>query len=283
MNFDPDVRQILSNHLKMVFADERGHVLAGPGPGVVRYAVLGPVPLPITLHGRTCRFQWYTFARYPVGEGPDSAAADVILHRLSASDDLPNSVLVMGDLARADAPLVRVHSCCATGDIFGSQRCECGPQLRRAQQMVADEGAGAIVYLSDHEGRGIGLFAKAAAYLLQDNGFDTYEANRKLGFPDDCRNFGEAAFIIHHLRGEGRPIRLISNNPDKRRALEAGGVEVKSLVPLILGLTPHNRRYLQTKRAYGHLFTDDDLEPVDAQSEDEAKSHKPVSVSAMGL
>lgn len=273
MNFDPDARKILANHLKLVFADERGRLLPGAAPGAVRYAVLGPVPLPVTLHGRTCRFQWYTFARYPVSEGPDSSAADVLLHRLAANDDMPSSVLVMGELSRAEAPLVRVHSCCATGDIFGSQRCECGPQLRRAQQMVADEGAGAVVYLADHEGRGIGLFAKAAAYLLQDNGFDTYEANRKLGFPDDGRNFSEAAFIINFLLGEGRPIRLISNNPEKRKALEAGGVAIRSLVPLILGLTPHNLRYLQTKRAYGHLFSDGDLGP--APSDDDETQQAP--------
>lgn len=170
--------------------------------------------------------------------------------------------------------MVRIHSCCATGDIFGSQRCECGPQLRRAQQMVADAGVGAVIYLAQHEGRGIGLFAKAAAYLLQDKGFDTYEANRKLGFPDDGRDFADATFILHHLRGAGQPIRLISNNPEKRKALETGGVTVSGMVPLINGLSKYNLRYLQTKQAKGHTFTDRDLSPSPEKELDSPREAK---------
>lgn len=277
MTLDPDVRQILAGKLSVVTADERGRIVS-TGPSLERYAVLGPVPLPVSLHGRTHHFQWYTYARVPSDLPTDQLTPDVLMHRMAASEDIANSVLVLGDLPRADAPLIRMHSCCATGEIFGSQRCECGPQLRRAQQMVADEGVGAIVYLADHEGRGIGLFAKAAAYLLQDKGLDTFEANRKLGFPDDCRNFAEAAFIIHHLRGAGRTIRLISNNPDKRRALEAGGVKVAGMVPLIMGLSPHNQRYIQTKRAYGHLFGE-----LEVAGDDEVQDHGAVRSTAVGL
>ena len=107
MNFDPAVREILAKSLKIAFADERGRLASGPGPGVVRYAVLGPVPLPVTLHGRTYRFQWFTYARYPQGDGPENLSPEVVLQRLSSADDLPNSVLVMGDLNRTDAPLTQ--------------------------------------------------------------------------------------------------------------------------------------------------------------------------------
>lgn len=258
MMFDPEVRKILGEKLALVWADESGQLLAEQAPGASRFVVLGPVPLPLTLGSRTHLFQWYTFSRWPESRA-EVVTVDVVLHRLAAMESLPSSILVMGDLKAAEAPMVRIHSCCATGDIFGSQRCECGPQLRRAQQLVAEAGEGAVVYLAQHEGRGIGLFAKAAAYLLQDRGFDTYEANRKLGFPEDGRDFGEAAFILNHLRGDGRPIRLVSNNPEKRKALEAGGVKVCGLVPLVNGLTRHNLRYLQSKRAYGHLINERDL------------------------
>ena len=162
MNFDPDVRRVLTEKLQVAYADELGHPLPGPQPGAQRYVVLGPVPLPLTLHGKTHTFQWFTFVRYP-GEALEPLQYEALIHQLAALDGLPNSVLMMGELATAEAPMIRIHSCCATGDIFGSQRCECGPQLRRAQQMVADAGVGAVVYLAQHEGRGIGLFAKAAA------------------------------------------------------------------------------------------------------------------------
>lgn len=258
MKFDADVRRILSEKLQIVYADAAGNLLREPAEDATRYVVLGPVSLPVTLHGRTHIFQWFCYTRY---DGSDESLLDRegLVHSLASTDTLPSSVLMMGDLKTADAPMVRLHSCCATGDIFGSQRCECGPQLRRAMQMIADAGAGAVVYLAQHEGRGIGLFAKAAAYLLQDRGFDTYEANRKLGFPEDSRNFADAAMMIHLLRGADKPIRLISNNPEKKKALELGGVRVTGLVPLVIGLAPYNLRYLQTKRANGHLFTERDL------------------------
>lgn len=272
MNYDPDVRRILAEKLQIIHADEQGRLLSGMSPGALRYVVLGPVSLPVTLHGRTQVFQWFTFMRYP-GDEIEPLNREALIHQLAALDGLPNSVLVMGDLSAAEAPMVRIHSCCATGDIFGSQRCECGPQLRRAQQMVADAGVGAVVYLAQHEGRGIGLFAKAAAYLLQDKGFDTYEANRKLGFPEDGRDFADAAAILNLLRGAGKPIRLISNNPEKRKALAQGGVQVVSLIPLVNGLTSHNVRYLETKRAYGHIFSERDLRLADGEAAVETGSH----------
>lgn len=258
MIIDPEVRKILAESLTLAWADESGRLLPEQVPGAQRYVVLGPVPLPLTLGTRTFLFQWYTFSRWPEARA-EVVTVDLVLHRLAAMESLPSSILVMGDLKGSEAPMVRIHSCCATGDIFGSQRCECGPQLRRAQQLVAEAGEGAVVYLAQHEGRGIGLFAKAAAYLLQDRGYDTYEANRKLGFPEDGRDFGEASFILNHLRGQARPIRLISNNPEKRKALEAGGVKVAGCIPLLNGLTTHNLRYLQSKRAYGHLINERDL------------------------
>jgi len=143
------------------------------------------------------------------------------------------------------APLVRVHSECLTGDALGSQRCDCGPQLRAALRATAAEG-GMIIYLRGHEGRGIGLLDKINAYRLQDDGRDTVDANLDLGLPADARDFGVAARILTEL---GVPaVRLLTNNPDKISALTAAGIEVTEVVPLHVGASRHNVRYLATKR-----------------------------------
>ncbi|WP_127127637.1 GTP cyclohydrolase II [Georgenia sp. SYP-B2076] len=147
-------------------------------------------------------------------------------------------------------PLVRVHSECLTGDAFASLRCDCGPQLHAAMRRAADEG-GVVVYLGGHEGRGIGLLEKISAYGLQDTGLDTVEANLRLGWPVDGREFGAAAAILADL-GLGA-VRLMTNNPDKVDGLCAGGIAVSEVVGLEVGLTEHNRDYLMTKRtAMGH-------------------------------
>jgi 3,4-dihydroxy 2-butanone 4-phosphate synthase/GTP cyclohydrolase II len=150
------------------------------------------------------------------------------------------------------APLVRVHSECLTGEVLGSSKCECGPQLEAALAAIAEEG-GIVVYMRGHEGRGIGLVNKLRAYRLQEDGLDTVEANTALGLPVDGRDFTAAAAILRDL-GADR-IRLLTNNPDKIGQLEANGVRIAERVPLVLPNGPASERYLETKRArLGHLI-----------------------------
>lgn len=148
--------------------------------------------------------------------------------------------------AVASVPLVRVHSECLTGDTFGSQRCDCQSQLHAALAAVQESGRGAVVYLRGHEGRGIGLAAKIDAYRLQDQGFDTYDANEQLGLPAEARRFEVAADILTDL-GVGA-VRLITNNPLKQVDLMAAGIEIVGRVPSHSAPTEHNVRYLRTKR-----------------------------------
>lgn len=160
--------------------------------------------------------------------------------------------LVMGDV-HASAPLVRVHSQCLTGDVFGSLRCDCRQQLEMALAMIAEEGAGILIY-EQQEGRGIGLMPKLQAYELQDSGLDTVEANEKLGFKADHREFALPAEILKTLGV--RSVRLLSNNPDKVAALENAGVTVAERVPCEVAPSTHAEEYLKTKREkLGHLFT----------------------------
>ncbi len=160
--------------------------------------------------------------------------------------------LVMGDI-HASPPLVRIHSQCLTGDVFGSLRCDCRQQLEMALAMIADQGAGILIY-EQQEGRGIGLMAKLQAYELQDQGLDTVEANERLGFKADHREFALPAEILKAL---GVPrVRLLSNNPDKVAALENGGVAVTERVPCEVTPSAHSEDYLKTKKEkLGHLFT----------------------------
>jgi GTP cyclohydrolase II len=160
--------------------------------------------------------------------------------------------LVMGDTVSA-TPLVRIHSQCLTGDVFGSLRCDCRSQLEMALAMIAEEGAGVLIY-EQQEGRGIGLMAKLQAYELQDAGLDTVEANQRLGFKADHREFTLPAEILKSL-GVSR-VRLLSNNPDKVAALERGGIKVTERVPCEVAPTTHAEDYLKTKKdKMGHLFT----------------------------
>lgn len=154
--------------------------------------------------------------------------------------------------AGEQVPWVRVHSECLTGDAFGSLRCDCGPQLRASLRAVADHG-GAVVYLNGHEGRGIGLAAKVAAYALQDQGRDTVEANLDLGLPVDAREFGAAAAILRELGLHH--VRLLTNNPLKVDGLRESGVDVVGREPLEVGVGPENEHYLTTKKhSMGHLL-----------------------------
>lgn len=148
-----------------------------------------------------------------------------------------------GVLERGEAPLVRPHSECLTGDVFGSQRCDCGPQLREAAERITEAG-GFLLYLRQ-EGRGIGLYAKLDAYALQDAGLDTYEANRALGRDDDERDYTEAAQMLRALGAD--TIRLLSNNPDKARQLQERGVAVEEQLPTGVHLSEANARYLAAK------------------------------------
>jgi len=149
--------------------------------------------------------------------------------------------------------LVRVHSECLTGDVFGSLRCDCGPQLRAALRRVAEEGRGVVLYVRGHEGRGIGLMHKLQAYQLQDQGRDTVEANLELGLPADARDYGTGAQILVDLGI--RTMRLLTNNPAKRAGLEGYGLAIVGREPLPVRPHPENVRYLRTKRdRMGHLL-----------------------------
>ena len=161
---------------------------------------------------------------------------------------LEHVAMVMGDVA--GSALVRVHSECMTGDVFGSLRCDCGPQLHFAMNEIGKQGSGVVVYLRQ-EGRGIGLANKLRAYQLQDQGMDTVEANQHLGFAADLRNFDVAAQILDHLGV--KTVRLMTNNPRKVETLVAHGVKVEERVPVRSDVQPENERYLGTKaRKLGH-------------------------------
>jgi len=161
--------------------------------------------------------------------------------------------LVMGDVAQQNNVLTRVHSECLTGDIFSSARCDCGEQLKRAQQMMFEAGVGVIIYLRDHEGRGIGLGNKIRAYALQDEGYDTVDANIALGLPVDKRSFEIAAEIIRHLNVSS--ISLLSNNPQKSNMLSQLGIRIQSIRPLEIKANASNYKYLKTKQQkLGHLL-----------------------------
>jgi GTP cyclohydrolase II len=144
--------------------------------------------------------------------------------------------------------------------VFGSERCECGPQLKGAVDRIAEDPAGGLlIYMAGHEGRGIGLWAKAATYLLQDAGEDTYQANQSLGLPDDSRDFSDAAALLHFFVGD-RPLRLLTNNPRKLGDLAAHGITRVEPVKHVAGVGDANRRYMAAKRAWGHRIESDDLE-----------------------
>src|SRR5882762_9907283 len=176
---------------------------------------------------------------------------DLYLYR-SKVDGQHHLALVRGDVAGKKNVLVRVHSECLTGDVFGSKRCDCGPQLHQAMQQVADARQGVIVYMRQ-EGRGIGLAPKIKAYKLQEQGFDTIEANRKLGYPMDLREYGLGAQILCDLGL--KTIRLLTNNPKKIVGLEGYGLEIVEQLPIRIKPNPHNERYLKTKKEkMGHAL-----------------------------
>lgn len=171
----------------------------------------------------------------------------------SLLDGVQHIALVKGDIANSKQTLVRVHSECLTGDIFGSRRCDCGAQLKQAMESIDKEGAGVVVYLRGHEGRGIGLGHKMRAYSLQDEGKDTVEANQVLGLPVDSREYGIGAQILVDLGV--KKMRLLTNNPAKYTGLTGYDLEIVERVPLVSNIHDDNKQYLMTKKnKLGHLI-----------------------------
>ena len=266
---DPTVRERLLAQGKLVRIDAGGKVIgvdASLGAGEKSISVLGPIPLPIEQRGRKFAVDWYASVRHTELSKVEELAEELRKRdgqqsfAILASSMAVTSVLLRGDPESWTNPLVRVHSSCVTGDVFGSARCECGPQFAAALERIADDPEGGmLVYMSGHEGRGIGLWAKAATYVLQDAGEDTYQANRSLGLPDDSRDFSDAAVLLKYFL-QDRPFRLLTNNPKKIADLENYGVRHITPVKHVTGVSDANRRYLAAKRDWGHKLDAEDLE-----------------------
>jgi GTP cyclohydrolase II len=223
---------VLKNKIKLIHNKDRAIYL------------VGPIKLPVNLYGETEIFQWYCWLH--CDEVTDNM--ERIIEKLSSSnlaEMQQSSVLVYGDFENNEEALIRMHSICHTGDIFGSKRCDCGFQLKKSMKMITENGTGALFYLANHEGRGIGLFSKAMAYVLQEEGLDTVEANLTLGFVDDARNYDDAIEVLKHLRS--KPVTLITNNPRKLDALQKSGMNVTAREPLWGDVSEFNEKYLQTK------------------------------------
>jgi GTP cyclohydrolase II len=233
------VLDVLKEKIQMIETDEGAIYL------------VGPIKLPVNLHGETVVFQWYCW----LNRCEATEDYQEIIDQLSSAnlaEYQQSSVLVYGDFAESDDALIRMHSICHTGDIFGSKRCDCGYQLKQSMQNIVDHGTGALFYLANHEGRGIGLFSKAMAYVLQENGYDTVEANESLGFVDDSRNYEDAIRVLKTLRA--KPVTLMTNNPRKLEALQKAGLPVSGREPLWGDKSEYNEKYLQTKiLRSGHL------------------------------
>lgn len=223
--------------------------------------ITGPIKLPVNLDGRTVMFNWYSWLK---DDGIEPLSDEALIESLSSrqlADHQQSSVLVYGDFEHADEALIRMHSICHTGDIFGSKRCDCGFQLKQSMRMIEDNGAGALFYLANHEGRGIGLFSKAMAYILQENGYDTVEANEALGFEDDTRQYEEAIAVLQTLRT--KPVRLITNNPKKTDAISHAGLSLSGRIPLWGDVSEFNEKYLQTKiNRSGHMKAEQEVRTI---------------------
>lgn len=234
-----EVKDLLINKMTIIKQEQQKDI-----------CLVGPIQLPVQLGNNVVHFQWYSWLKLD-----DSLKKEDLLNSLphmNLTEMQQSSVLVFGDFQNANRTLIRMHSICHTGDIFGSKRCDCGYQLRESMRMIIENGSGALFYLANHEGRGIGLFSKSLAYLLQQEGFDTVEANVALGFDDDIRSYDEAIRVLGSLRQ--KPVTLITNNPKKLYALKLHGLTVEDHVPLWGDISNYNSKYLQTKvEKSGHI------------------------------
>lgn len=241
MTLEPSVFAVLKDKIQLITMDEEAIYL------------VGPIRLPISLNGTTVEFQWYSWLKH------DEVTEDYgsIIEKLSSSnlaEYQQSSVLVYGDFQNSEEALIRMHSICHTGDIFGSKRCDCGFQLKQSMQQITEHGSGALFYLANHEGRGIGLFSKAMAYVLQENGYDTVEANESLGFVDDSRNYEDAMAVLKRLRT--KPVTLMTNNPKKLSALQNADLAIAGRVSLWGDKSEFNETYLNTKVSRSGHFED---------------------------
>lgn len=237
--FDSKVLSVLEDKIQLIKTDKGAIYL------------VGPIRLPVNLYGETVIFKWYCWLNCD----EITENFERIIDKLSSvnlAELQQSSVLAYGDFEFGEDAIIRMHSICHTGDIFGSKRCDCGFQLKQSMKMIADHGTGALFYLANHEGRGIGLFSKAMAYILQENDYDTVEANQALGFVDDSRNYSDAIQVLKALRS--KPVTLITNNPKKLAALKSSGLPVTGREPLWGDVSEYNEKYLQTKiNRSGHL------------------------------
>jgi GTP cyclohydrolase II len=202
---DRAIRAKLESDHRVVDLDEQGRPTV-EGQAAPFITLLGPIPMPRTFgDGEELLLRWYVFVRrVELGRVLSTAneareQGGEAFRALLSENMSVNSLLLLPGFDEVEEPLVRVHSCCMTGDVFGSMRCECGPQLETSFEQMRAAGGGAVVYMSGHEGRGIGLWAKAITYLLQDDGQDTYQANVSLGLPEDSRDFHDAGVALRYL------------------------------------------------------------------------------------
>ncbi len=266
---NPQIRERLIEDGKLLRIDATGNRLdprAAPPADALSVNLLGPIPLPVHIGGVRHVVDWYATVRSSELREVEELATTLResggqhLFSMLASSMAVNSVLVVGNPEESESPLVRVHSSCLTGDVFGSERCECGPQLADAVGRICEEDTGGLlIYMAGHEGRGIGLWAKAATYLLQDGGEDTYQANQSLGLPEDSRDFSDAAALLHFFVGN-RPIRLLTNNPKKIADLTEYGLSEITPIKHVTGVSEWNRRYLAAKLNWGHRIESSDLD-----------------------
>lgn len=265
---NPDIRQQLIDNGKLFRIARDGALVDGqttlPADELV-INLLGPIPLPLKMGEQSYQADWYAAVRSTELEKVEQLAAKLresgtqnLFATLAASMAV-NSVLLIGNPTNSDNPLVRVHSNCLTGDVFGSERCECGAQLEAALSRISnDPNGGMIVYMAGHEGRGIGLWAKAATYLLQDAGENTYQANQSLGLPVDSRDFTDAAALILFFLGD-KPMRLLTNNPKKIKDLSNAGLSQMTIEKHVAGVSIWNKQYLSAKQNWGHKIDDADI------------------------
>ncbi|THE13316.1 GTP cyclohydrolase II [Bacillus timonensis] len=234
-----EIKSLLLNKMKMI-----------QKPGEQDICLVGPVTLPVQLDDQVVTFKWYTWLKVEDEMGTEEVLDSLSKTNLAAMQQ--SSVLVYGDFDTETEALIRMHSICHTGDIFGSKRCDCGFQLRESMRMIVSNGCGALFYLANHEGRGIGLFSKSLAYILQQEGLDTVEANLALGFKDDSRNYEDAIRVLTDLRA--KPVTLITNNPKKLAALQEYGLLSDTHIPLWGDISEYNKKYLETKvEKSGHI------------------------------